>query len=85
MFLMLSLKGAFNARTCHLMDSSVRDRTTCRVGKHKKHARERAAFFKEIITGSANLNPAIVFGVDGAGLGQGEWREDGGVWIALKD
>jgi hypothetical protein len=50
------------------------------------HARERlSSFFKEIITGSANLNPAIVFGVDGAGLGQGEWREDGGVWTALKD
>src|SRR5579859_5100226 len=49
------------------------------------HTRERlSSLFKEIITGNAYISPAFVFGVDGAGFGQGEWREDGGVWMALK-
>jgi predicted nucleic acid-binding protein len=49
------------------------------------HTRVRlSSLFQEIITGNSNICPAFVFGVDGAGFGQGEWREDGGVWMALK-
>ena len=42
------------------------------------------SLFREIVVENANINPAVAFGIAGAGFGQGEWRTDGGPWLALK-